>query len=103
MQLFAVEKFYGFVQWLEYLLDEILQPVGYSLSGVVTWEGEDPSDTGTITCSAEHGVEVEGSDLGAGFAYVLNLSDTCSKHGEDVDTDENCNGGCWNECFTGGA
>lgn len=43
------EKFYDYVEWIEYLIDNILHPRGYTLNGVVKWYGEDRSDTGTIT------------------------------------------------------
>lgn len=42
------EKFYGYVAWIEYLLDAFLIPWGYVLNGEVTWEGEDPDDRGRI-------------------------------------------------------
>ena len=42
------EKFYKYVEWLEYLLRRILLPRGYYLSGVVKFQGEDDDDRGTI-------------------------------------------------------
>lgn len=42
------EKFYNYVEWLSYLIAKVLAPRGYSLSGNVTWQGEDYSDRGTI-------------------------------------------------------
>lgn len=42
------EKFYGYVEWLEYLIEHFLKPWGYVLNGVVRWQGEDPDDRGTI-------------------------------------------------------
>jgi hypothetical protein len=42
------EKFYRYVQWLEYLVAHFLGPWGYLLNGEVTWQGEDESDTGRI-------------------------------------------------------
>src|SRR5262249_21665389 len=42
------EKFYNYVEWLEYLVAKILAPRGYSLSGEVTWQGEESSDKGMI-------------------------------------------------------
>lgn len=42
------EKFYHYVDWIKYIIDKVLAPRGYSLSGVVDWRGEDWSDTGTI-------------------------------------------------------
>jgi hypothetical protein len=42
------EKFYEYVAWIEYLVDTILQPRGYTLNGTVRFQGEDPDDTGVI-------------------------------------------------------
>ena len=42
------EKFYSYVEWLEYILKNFLTPKGYSLEGVVHWVGEDDEDIGTI-------------------------------------------------------
>lgn len=42
------EKFYNYVDWLEYLLENVFKPKGYTLNGEVTWQGEDPSDIGKI-------------------------------------------------------
>lgn len=44
----GVEKFYDYVEWLEYLIQHFLQPWGYSLNGEVTWKGEDSGDMGKI-------------------------------------------------------
>jgi len=42
------EKFYNYVEWLEYLIKNFFEPWGYSLNGFVNWQGEDDGDTGTI-------------------------------------------------------
>lgn len=42
------EKFYCYVQWLEYLILHFLEPWGYVLKGKVTWEGEEHTDMGII-------------------------------------------------------
>lgn len=44
----GTEKFYFYVEWLEYLIAHFLTPWGYSLSGVVEWQGEESSDSGRI-------------------------------------------------------
>lgn len=44
----GAEKFYNYVRWLEYLIDNFLEPWGYVLNGVVEWEGEDRDDVGRI-------------------------------------------------------
>lgn len=42
------EKFYDYVEWLEYLIENFLKPWGYTLNGEVEWKGEDSSDLGKI-------------------------------------------------------
>lgn len=42
------EKFYHYVEWLEYLLEHFLVPWGYQVDGAVEWVGEDPNDRGRI-------------------------------------------------------
>ena len=42
------EKFYSYVEWLEYLIDNFFKPDGYVLNGEVEYQGEDPEDFGTI-------------------------------------------------------
>lgn len=42
------EKFYDYVEWLEYIINW-LKPRGYVLNGSVDWQGEDSDDRGTIT------------------------------------------------------
>jgi len=44
----GAEKFYYYVEWLEYLIEHFLEPWGYTLNGVVLWEGEEEDDLGTI-------------------------------------------------------
>jgi hypothetical protein len=42
------EKFYDYVEWLEYLIGHFLAPWGYLLNGEMKWAGEDEVDQGTI-------------------------------------------------------
>lgn len=42
------EKFYNYVEWIKYLISEVLAPKGYVLNGDVDWRGEEWGDTGTI-------------------------------------------------------
>lgn len=53
------EKFYSYVEWLEYLIVHFLKPWGYSLSGEVAWDGEAGGDSGVIYA---RGHEVEAVD-----------------------------------------
>jgi len=43
------EKFYDYVEWLEYLIEHFLKPWGYRLNGEVKWQGEDMDDRGLLT------------------------------------------------------
>jgi hypothetical protein len=42
------EKFYNYIEWLEYLIQHFFEPWGIKLNGEITWVGEDTSDTGMI-------------------------------------------------------
>jgi hypothetical protein len=44
----GVEKFYDYVEWLEYVIRHFLNPWGYILKGRVDWQGEEEDDTGFI-------------------------------------------------------
>ena len=46
------EKFYDYVEWMEYLIEKILKPRGYVVNGQVTWQGEDSDDKGMIDIRA---------------------------------------------------
>lgn len=48
------EKFYHYVEWLEYIIDHFLAPKGYTLSGTVYWRGDDFEDAGAIEVSDNH-------------------------------------------------
>lgn len=45
------EKFYNYVEWLKYLIENILAPRGYVVNGSVEWRGEEWDDTGEIVVS----------------------------------------------------
>lgn len=42
------EKFYGYTEWLEYLINNFFAPCGYILNGDVEFQGEDEEDFGII-------------------------------------------------------
>ena len=42
------EKFYNYIEWLEYMIKNIFAPKDYILNGEITWEGEDSDDFGII-------------------------------------------------------
>jgi hypothetical protein len=42
------EKFYAYIEWLDYYIDHFFSKWGVLLNGEITWEGEDSSDLGII-------------------------------------------------------
>jgi hypothetical protein len=42
------EKFYDYIEWLEYLIAHFIKPWGYKLNGEVAWSGEEPGDLGRL-------------------------------------------------------
>jgi hypothetical protein len=44
----GAEKFYNYVEWLDYLIKHFLKPWGLVLNGEVEWQGEDQGDVGKI-------------------------------------------------------
>ena len=42
------EKFYHYIEWLQYLIAHFFEPWGIKLNGEITWQGEDSSDIGKI-------------------------------------------------------
>lgn len=42
------EKFYNYVEWLKYLINNFFEEWGIKLNGEVSWVGEDSSDKGKI-------------------------------------------------------
>ena len=43
------EKFYSYVEWIEYQIEHFFQPWGIVLDGTVRWCGEESGDLGKIT------------------------------------------------------
>lgn len=46
------EKFYNYVEWINYVIENFLKPWGYKLSGEVTYQGEDHDDNGRLVIVA---------------------------------------------------
>ena len=42
------EKFYDYVEWISYLIENFLAPWGYVVNGEMEWVGEDKGDIGKI-------------------------------------------------------
>lgn len=42
------EKFYDYLKWLQYLINHFLTPWGRTITGIVSWKGEERGDKGKI-------------------------------------------------------
>lgn len=42
------EKFYDYVEWLDWLIKNFFEPKGVKLNGEIEWEGEEQGDVGKI-------------------------------------------------------
>ena len=52
------EKFYCYIEWLEYIIKNFIEPSGYTVSGVIEWQGESWDDRGLIIVR-ENQIEVK--------------------------------------------
>ena len=52
------EKFYKYVEWLEYIIKNFLEPEGYVLNGEVDFQGEYYNDNGVIVVT-DNKVKIE--------------------------------------------
>lgn len=43
------EKFYNYIEWLQYLIENFISRWGYKLNGEVCWNGEDDVDSGILS------------------------------------------------------
>lgn len=44
----GAEKFYAYVEWLKYLIENFYGPWGYTLNGYIAYQGEESGDRGHI-------------------------------------------------------
>lgn len=51
------ETFQCYVEWLQYIVDRVLTPRGYTITGEVEYQGREARDYGTIK-AAENSIEV---------------------------------------------
>jgi hypothetical protein len=42
------EKFYEYIEWLEYMIDKFFEPSGIKLNGEIHWNGQESDDRGII-------------------------------------------------------
>ena len=57
------EKFYSYIEWLEYMIAHFFEPWGKKMSGNITWQGEDEEDTGTIIVD-DNQITIDGDEIG---------------------------------------
>ena len=53
------EKFYDYIEWLQFLIQHFLSPWGYVLNGSVKWQGERRTDKGIIEVTANNVAIIE--------------------------------------------
>lgn len=56
----GAEKFYNYVEWLEYIIKHFIEPWGNKLNGEVEWYGEDRDDVGKIIVKDNKVETIEG-------------------------------------------
>jgi hypothetical protein len=61
------EKFYDYIEWLEYLVEHFFKPWGYVLNGRVAWSGEEPDDIGVI--------RVDNNEVKSAMSEIVNELD----------------------------
>lgn len=83
------EKFYNYVEWLEFLIAHFFNRWGYTLSGSVTWQGEEHGDIGTILI--EDGNEVKVLQVGESVTPIPTLVEDGPTEG-DEDSDDPLDG-----------
>lgn len=64
------EKFYDYVQWLQFIIDKRLKPWGYTLSGSVHYAGEGRGDTGMIAIIDGRAIKQKAINLGRPEAFA---------------------------------
>jgi hypothetical protein len=52
------EKFHNYIEWIEYIIGNFIEPWGLKLNGEVKWQGEDQTDLGIISIT-DNQVEVK--------------------------------------------
>ncbi|MEG4520145.1 MULTISPECIES: hypothetical protein [unclassified Microcoleus] len=58
----GAEKFYDYVEWLQYIINNFIEPWGYVLRGEVNWQGEREEDVGMIWVENNVIISPEGAE-----------------------------------------
>lgn len=71
------EKFYEYEAWLRWLVENVFTPIGRTVYGSVTWQGEDLSDRGVLSvvnghvrASREKDRKPDGDSVEERFAFL---------------------------------
>lgn len=94
------EKFYNYIQWLDFIIDHILRPHNHVLNGKVSWQGDAHDDQGIIhvinnIISITYQLDEEDEDADDGDNVDVVEGD--DDQWEDVDEQEGdgkCDDGC---------
>jgi hypothetical protein len=68
----GAEKFYNYIEWLRYLIDNFFKPWVCYLNGEITWQGEDDTDKGKIIVT-DNEIEVREGTVKVEYAGEFNL------------------------------
>ena len=69
--IFLSGKFYEYVNWLDWLIKNVIAPSGYKLNGRIVWRGESTEDIGQIIVTNNH---IETNDLYSEEYEEINMS-----------------------------
>lgn len=58
----GAEKFYDYAEWLQFIISHFLKPWGRTLSGVVSFQGENHSDRGIISVTDNNVIVTHSED-----------------------------------------
>jgi hypothetical protein len=64
------EKFYNYIEWLQYLIAHFFEPWGIKVNGEVTWQGEDNADIGKIIVK-DNEIEIYNGEVEYKFTRTL--------------------------------
>ena len=70
------EKFYNYIEWLEYLIKYFFKPNKLSITGRVRWRGEEFDDMGTINVEENKVEIVEFVQVGLSRGRTINIHPT---------------------------
>lgn len=80
------EKFYDYVEWLQYLIDKVLAPAGVTLSGTIAYSGEDVKDAGILTIQDGKVEQIERALVGDALEELRQFKEyvLASRYGSEI-------------------